>query len=304
MATDFEGKKIVVIGGTSGIGLKTAENVIAEGGSAVIVGRPGRKLDDAVTSLSRSGTASSIAADLTDWEQVVEAQKQLAENHADATLLVNAAGLVRLKPFLDYEVADYDSYHDLNRATFFLTQTIVRGMIAGGQGGAIVNVGAMWAHQALAATPSSAFSMAKAGLHALTHNLAIELAGEGIRVNAVAPAVTNTPHFDWIPASPTCTASAPPSGSSPGSPRPPACWPPSACTRRIGGPRECRPTRTRRVAGRPTNAAEPVAAPRPLSSPGLGNAAIADPLQSRPASAGDEPTSRRRFRDRASRRRL
>ena len=142
MATDFEGKKLVVIGGASGMGLKTAEDVIAAGGSAVIVGRPGQKLDDAVANLSRSGSAWSIAADLTDWDQVVEAQKQLAENHSDATLLVNSAGFVRPKPFLDHEVADYDSYHDLNRATFFLTQTVVRGMIAGGQGGAIVNVGA------------------------------------------------------------------------------------------------------------------------------------------------------------------
>jgi len=200
MGADFEGKKIIVVGGTSGIGLTTAQNVIAEGGTAVIVGRPGQKLDDAVESLSRSGKAWSVAADLTNWDQVVEARSQLAENHADATLLVNSAGLVRLKSFLDHDVADYDSYHDLNRATFFLTQSVVRCMVAAGQGGAIVNVGAMWAHQALAATPSSAFSMAKAGLHALTHNLAIELAPHGIRVNAVAPAVTNTPHFAWIPA--------------------------------------------------------------------------------------------------------
>ncbi len=180
------------------MGLTTAENVVEKGGSAVIIGRPGRRLDDAVASLSRSGSAWPIAADLTNWEQVVEARKQLTQNHSDATLLVNAAGFVLPKPFLDHEVADYDAYHDLNRATFFLTQTVVRGMVATGQGGAIVNIGAMWAHQAIAATPSSAFSMAKAGLHALTHNLAMELAGENIRVNAVAPAITRTHHFDKV----------------------------------------------------------------------------------------------------------
>jgi NAD(P)-dependent dehydrogenase (short-subunit alcohol dehydrogenase family) len=73
-------------------------------------------------------------------------------------------------------------------------------MVAGGRGGSVVNIGSMWAHQAVAATASSAHSMAKSGLHALTHNLAIELADRHIRVNAVAPAVVATPIYEaFIP---------------------------------------------------------------------------------------------------------
>jgi hypothetical protein len=73
-------------------GLQTAENVIEKGGSAVTIGRPGQKLDDAVASLSRLGGAWSIAADLTNW--------QLTHNHSDA-LLVNSAGFFLPKPFIE-----------------------------------------------------------------------------------------------------------------------------------------------------------------------------------------------------------
>lgn len=66
------------------------------------------------------------------------------------------------------------------------------------EGGAIVNIGFMWAKQAIKTTPSSAYSMQKAGLHALTQHLAMELAEKGIRINAVSPAVVETPVYHAV----------------------------------------------------------------------------------------------------------
>jgi NAD(P)-dependent dehydrogenase (short-subunit alcohol dehydrogenase family) len=68
----------------------------------------------------------------------------------------------------------------------------------GGRGGAIINTGSMWAAHAIAATPCSASSTAKGGVHALTTSLAIEFAPDRIRVNAVLPAVVETPLFDAL----------------------------------------------------------------------------------------------------------
>jgi NAD(P)-dependent dehydrogenase (short-subunit alcohol dehydrogenase family) len=197
----FAGQKLVVVGGSSGMGRQTAADVVAAGGSAVIIGQDSARVEDTVKTLAKDGPASGITADLADRMQADRVCQQLADEHADATLLVNAAGFFIPKTFLEYDGPSYDSYLELDRAIFFLAQTVARGMIAQGRGGSIVNIGSMWAHQAIAATPSSGYSVAKGGLHALTRNLAIELAPHQIRVNAVAPAVVATPIYErFVPA--------------------------------------------------------------------------------------------------------
>ena len=119
-----------------------------------------------------------------------------AENHGrHIKYLVNAAGYFKPTPFLEHTHKDYDTYLDLNRAAFFISQAVAKNMAANG-GGSIVHIGSMWAKQAIKATPSSAYAMAKAGLHALTQHMAMELADHNIRVNSVSPAVVKTPIYE------------------------------------------------------------------------------------------------------------
>lgn len=199
MSGTFEGRKLVVVGGSSGMGKAAAADVVAGGGAAVIIGRDKPQVDETVAELGKQGPAWGIAADLADRSRVEAVQAQLAAEHADATLLVNAAGFFLPKPFLDYDGALYDSYQELNRAIFFLTQTVARGIIAAGGDGAIVNIGSVRADQPIAGNPSSAYSAAKGALHALTKDLALELA-PAIRVNTVSPGVVKTPLYErFIP---------------------------------------------------------------------------------------------------------
>lgn len=200
MNDEFHGSKLLVVGGTSGMGLAVARQVLQGGGSAVVVGHNAGKADAARAELSALGTAHVLLADLNTAEGVARVRQALSAEHADANLLVNAAGVFAPKPFLEHGDADYDRYHALNRATFFITQAFAANRVARKQPGAIVNIGSMWARQAIAATPSSAYSMAKAGLHSLTQHLAMELAQHRIRVNAVSPAVVATPIYEgFIP---------------------------------------------------------------------------------------------------------
>lgn len=182
----FQNKVALIIGGTSGIGLATTKQLLAAGAQVHIVGRSPSKVEDAPN-------LHKHQVDITDRASVAAFTAKIGElDRVD--YLVNASGIFGPKPFLDHTVEDYDAYLDLNRGFFFITQAIARLMKQNG-GGAIVNVGSMWAKQAVKATPSSAYSMQKAGLHSLTQHLAMELAEFGIRVNAVSPAVVDTPVY-------------------------------------------------------------------------------------------------------------
>ncbi len=196
MSTTFQAKKLLVLGGSSGIGLQTAQGVLAGGGSAVIVGRHPDKTEQARKKLAEFGRVWALTADLADREELAGLLQSLATEHADVDLLVNAAGIFFPQPFLEHQEQDYDAYMALNKAIFFVSQKVAAQMVAQNRPGAIVNIGSMWARQAIAATPSSAYSMAKAGLHALTQHLAMELAPHRIRVNAVSPAVVKTPIYE------------------------------------------------------------------------------------------------------------
>src|SRR3954452_14781333 len=123
----FEGRKLIAVGGSSGMGRQSVEDVVAAGGSAVVIGRDQGRVDDTVNTLSQRGTAWGITADLANRDDVKRVpdtragghpagpphlarlkrvRDTLAAEHADATLLVNSAGFFIPKPYLDYEDAD------------------------------------------------------------------------------------------------------------------------------------------------------------------------------------------------------
>ncbi|MBR9824739.1 MAG: SDR family oxidoreductase [Alphaproteobacteria bacterium] len=196
MTTTNQSKLALIIGGSSGMGLETARRLRAEGADLILVGSKQSKLDAAKSDLeaTNDGGIDTYAVDLYDRTAVERFIETLRGFSRSLDYLVNAAGTFSPKPFLDHEASDYDAYMDLNKATFFITQAVAENMKAHG-GGSIVNIGSMWAKQAIKATPSSAYSMAKAGLHAFTQHLAMELGEYNIRVNAVSPAVVVTPIY-------------------------------------------------------------------------------------------------------------
>lgn len=187
-------EQALVIGGTTGMGKATAELLLKKGIEVAVVAKNEQNLQEVKSELSKIGNVKVYAVDLAKQDEVFTFSIDLSNKLPYLKYLVNAAGYFSPKSFLEHTEADYDIYHSFNKAFFFITQAAAR-IMQSNKGGSIVNIGSMWAKQAIKATPSSAYSMAKAGLHSLTQHLAIELADANIRVNAVSPAVVVTPIY-------------------------------------------------------------------------------------------------------------
>ena len=180
------GRRALVAGGISGIGLATVRRLLAEGADVVAVDRraPEGELP-----------CPNLAADVTSAAAVAEAFNTAAALlGGPADVLVNAAGIYRIRPLLDLTPDEWDEVLAVNLRGAFLTgQAFARGLVGTGRPGAIVNIGSTAALIADASEPAAHYNASKAGVVALTRQMAAEWAPHGIRANVVCPGVIDTP---------------------------------------------------------------------------------------------------------------
>ena len=139
----LDGRRALITGASSGIGLGCAAALAEYGADVVVAARSKDKLDDFVAAASDAGLSASAAImDVSDLAQMQESLDALG--HFD--ILVNSAGVAKHSPALDTELANFDAVMGVNlRGAYFLSQTIARQMIAVGTGGSIINISSQMA---------------------------------------------------------------------------------------------------------------------------------------------------------------
>ena len=197
MSAQLQDKVVVITGGGGGIGKAAARRFLDGGASVVLSGTRRDKLEAVQAELDPSGQRTLLHAGAIRTREDGKALADAAvERFGGVHVLVNSTGIFRPAPFLEQtEEHLEEALGSILRPTYWASQAVVPSMQDRG-GGAIVNVGSMWAVDAIATTPTSAYSMAQAGRHMLTKNLALELAADRIRVNTVALAFVETPSYE------------------------------------------------------------------------------------------------------------
>src|SRR3954454_3517390 len=197
MSKQHEGKVVLITGGGGGIGKAAAKRFLDDGARVVLSGTRAEVLEAAQREIDPSGERSAIRAGAIMGREDGDALvREAIERFGRVDVLVNSTGIFRPVPFLEQTEEHFEeALGSILRPTFWVAQAAAEAMRQSG-GGAIVNVGSMWALDAIATTPTSAYSAAQAGRPALTKNLALELAPESIRVNTVALAFVEPPAYE------------------------------------------------------------------------------------------------------------
>jgi NAD(P)-dependent dehydrogenase (short-subunit alcohol dehydrogenase family) len=181
------GKAAIITGASGGIGAGLVEAFLKAGYNVVATSR------NASQSLTPSANLVLVDGDIGKQETAAKAVEAAIARFGTIDIIVNNAGIMRTKAFTEFTSEDFNALVSTNLLGFFyITQLAVKQMLKQ-KSGSVVNITAALADQPIASVKASVSMMTKGGLNSVTRSLAIEYAKEGIRFNAVAPGVVDTP---------------------------------------------------------------------------------------------------------------
>jgi len=193
-------KVAIITGGSRGIGYATADKFLKEGATVILAASTQESADRAVAKLKEKypeGTIAGISPNLASLESVRQAFKETTSRYGCVDILINNAGVSESTPFMSYTEETFDKVMDLNvKGVFNATRVAAECMVARGKG-VILSTSSM---VSISGQPSGfAYPASKFAVNGLTVSLARELGPKGIRVNAVAPGITETDMMKAVP---------------------------------------------------------------------------------------------------------